>query len=367
MTRGAPIHFRRARVWLSRSGAIRWTLSRVDHALRTVYVASRDTSTTVETDAAAPISRPAANFARRPRLMRRPSIGAGARVALVAPAGPLKGETDLERALLNVRSFDWIPVRGAHVLDREGYLAGGDGERLADLNDALADDSIDAVWCLRGGYGVMRILETVDYAALRRRPKVILGYSDITALHCAVTSRCELITYHGPTARATLSDFSRASLARAMAAQDSCGIADGAEVLRGGRAKGRLVGGNLALLCALSGTPYAPDYTDAILVIEDVNEAVYRIDRMLTQLRLAGALQRCQAIVFGQFTDIPQDSPEENLGARTLRDVLREVADAVGVPSIAGAPVGHVADQWTLPLGAPAELDADARTLRILE
>jgi len=294
-------------------------------------------------------------------------MDAGARVALVAPAGPLKGEADLERAMLNVRSFGWVPVRGAHVFEREGYLAGSDGDRLADLNSALADNSIEAIWCLRGGYGVMRILETIDYAALRRRPKVIIGYSDITALHSALASRCELITYHGPTARATLSDFSRASLARAIAGRDSCGVVDGAEVLHGGRARGHLIGGNLATLCALSGTPYSPDYTDAILVIEDVNEAVYRIDRMLTQLRLGGALQRCRAIVFGQFTDVPQDSPEENLGARSLRDVLHEVAQTVGVPCIAGAPVGHIADQWTLPLGAPAELDAEARTLRILE
>jgi len=299
--------------------------------------------------------------------MRRPSIDAGARVALVAPAGPLRDQADLERAMLNVRSFDWTPVRGAHVLEREGYLAGGDGDRLADLNVALADDSIDAVWCLRGGYGVMRILETVDYAALRRRPKPVIGYSDITALHSAIATRCESITYHGPTARAALTDFSRASLARAITGSDCCGVADGAEILRGGRARGRLVGGNLALLCALAGTPYAPDYTDAILVLEDVNEPVYRIDRMLTQLRLAGVLSRCRAIVFGQFTDVPQDSPEENLGARRLRDVLRESAEIAGVPCIAGAPIGHIADQWTLPLGAAAELDADARTLRILE
>lgn len=299
--------------------------------------------------------------------MRRPSLGAGARVALVAPAGPLRDQADLERARLNVRSFGWTPVRGAHVLEREGYLAGSDRDRLADLNSALGDDSIDAVWCLRGGYGVMRILETIDYAALRRRPKPVIGYSDITALHSAIATRCELITYHGPTARATLTDFSRASLARAIAGTDCCGVAGDAEILRGGHARGRLVGGNLALLCALAGTPYAPDYTDAILVLEDVNEAVYRIDRMLTQLRLAGVLQRCRAIVFGQFSDVPQDSPEENLGARTLREVLRESAECAAVPCIAGAPIGHIADQWTLPLGAAAELDADARTLRILE
>ena len=298
--------------------------------------------------------------------MRRPSIGADARVALVAPAGPLNGEQDLERAKDNVRSFGWVPVVGANVLARNGYLAGSDGARLADLNAALVDDAIDGIWCIRGGYGVMRILETIDYAALRRRPKPVIGYSDITALHAAIATRCDAVTFHGPTARAQLSNFSRESLRRALAGGDP-GPAEGARVLASGRARGRLVGGNLAILCGLAGTPYAPDYRDAILVMEDVNEAVYRIDRMLTQLRLNGALDACAGIIFGQFTDIPGDAPEESLGARRLDDVLAEVASVLGVPCIAGAPIGHVADQWTLPLGAEAELDADARTLRILE
>lgn len=299
--------------------------------------------------------------------MRRPLLRADARVALVAPAGPLAGEHDLERAKENVRSFGWVPVVGANVLAHSGYLAGADGARLADLNEALVDDAIDAVWCIRGGYGVMRILETVDYAALRRRPKPVIGYSDITALHAAISTRCDVVTFHGPTARAKLSVFSRESLWRALAGGDPAAPAEPARTLAPGRARGRLVGGNLAILCGLAGTPYAPDYRDAIVVMEDVNEAVYRIDRMLTQLRLSGALGACAGIIFGQFTDIPRDAPEESLGARTLDDVLAEVASAFGVPCIAGAPIGHVADQWTLPLGAQGELDADARTLRILE
>jgi muramoyltetrapeptide carboxypeptidase len=298
--------------------------------------------------------------------MRRPQIAAGARVALIAPAGPLRGELDLNRAIENVRSLGWTPHAAPHVLAREGYLAGTDTLRLADINTALVDDSIDAVWCIRGGYGMMRVLETIEYAALRRRPKPIIGYSDVTALHSAIATRCEIVSFHGPTARGVLTPFSRRSLECALTGADSCGVAESADTLHAGRARGRLVGGNLALLCALSGTPFAPNYDDAILVVEDVNEAVYRIDRMLTQLRLAGALARCKGLVFGQFTDIPGDSPEESLGARTLKDVLSEVAAALRIPCIAGAPVGHIAEQWTLPLGADAEIDADARTLRIL-
>ena len=299
--------------------------------------------------------------------MRRPTIGAGAHVALIAPGGPLKGEDDVRRAEDNARALGWEPLRGSHVLACDGYLAGRDGDRLADLNAALTDDDVDAVWCVRGGYGAMRILNNVDYAALRRRPKPIIGYSDVTALHAAIATRCEIVSFHGPTARAELTSFSRASLHHAVHGEESCGDAVNASTLRSGRARGRLVGGNLALLSALAGTPYEPNYHDAILVLEDVNEAVYRVDRMLTQLRLAGRLAQCRGIVFGQFTDIPDGASDGRLRSRTLGDVLREVVDALEIPSIAGAPVGHVADQWTVPLGAIAELDADAHTLRILE
>ena len=284
--------------------------------------------------------------------MRRPTIGAGARVALIAPGGPLKGEDDLQRAEGNARALGWEPRRGSHVLACDGYLAGNDGDRLADLNAALTDDDVDAVWCLRGGYGAMRILNSVDYAALRRRPKPL-------------ATRCEVVSYHGPTARAELTPFAKASLERALHGEDSCGAAITASMLHPGRARGRLVGGNLALLSALAGTPYEPNYHDAILIVEDVNEAAYRIDRMLTQLRLAGRLAQCRGIVFGQFTDIPTAASDGT--TRTVDDVLREVVSALEVPSIGGAPIGHVADQWTVPLGAIAELDAESRTLRILD
>ena len=297
-----------------------------------------------------------------------PAPPAGARVALVAPAGPLRGEEDLSRAEQNVRSFGWEPIAAPHALARLGYLAGSDAERLADINRAFADESVEAVWCIRGGYGVARLLDQIDYAALRRRPKPLIGYSDITALHAAVGARCEIVTYHGPTARAVLSPFSRASLERALTQRgEPCGVAPAAETLFSGRARGRLTGGNLALLCALAGTPYAPDYQDAILVLEDVNEPIYRIDRMLTQLRLSGALERCAGLVFGAFTDVPTGAPEESGGARTLNEVLSEMAERTGIPCISGAPVGHIEDQWTLPLGANSELDADSRTLTVIE
>ena len=291
-----------------------------------------------------------------------PPLKDGSRVALVAPSGPLKDESDLEKALENTRSMGWAPVVGAHVLERDGYLAGVDESRRSDLNRFAEDPSIDAIWCIRGGYGASRLLNGLDYTAWRDRPRALIGYSDVTALHASIGPRAEIVTFHGPTARSTLTDFTRSSLCRA--------VTDGAVTLsdpniltlRGGTAHGRLAGGNLAVLTALCGTPFAPRLDGAILVLEDVNEAVYRLDRMLTQLRLSGALDRVAGIAFGQFTEIPEDQSGE---ARSLDDLLAEVSEQCGVPSVARIPLGHIDDQWTLPLGRSAVLDADAKTITI--
>jgi len=292
-----------------------------------------------------------------------PPLTAGARVALIATAGALRGSEELDRAVANARLFGWEPVPGANVLARHGYLGGRDAERLRDLNAALADESIDAVWCLRGGYGTMRLLGHIDYASLTRRPRALIGYSDVTALHAALATRCELVSYHGPTARSELTLFSRDSLQRAVVEHgDPCGRAEDARTVCGGRAHGRLVGGNLALLAALAGTPYAPDYRGALLVLEDVGEPPYRVDRMLTQLALSGALAQVAGLVVGHFTEA---SDGAEIAPETLDDLVREAAGIAGVPAITGVPIGHIDDQWTIPLGAEAELDADARTLTV--
>ena len=295
-------------------------------------------------------------------LVSPPPLATGARVALVAPAGPLRDERDLERAIANTRALGWEPVVGDHAMRRAGYLAGSDEERLGDLQRALDDPTIDGVWCLRGGYGAMRLLDRLDLRAVGARPKALLGFSDVTALHAALGRCAGVVSYHGPTARGALTAFSQDSLVRAvMDGADSCGTAADARTVVSGRATGRLVGGNLALLAALAGTPFAPDYDGAILVVEDVNESAYRIDRMLTQLRLAGALGRCAGLAFGAFTDRPADDE-----ARAFDDLVDATARALDIPCISGIPVGHIDDQWTLPLGALAELDADARALRVI-
>lgn len=290
-------------------------------------------------------------------------LTSGAHVALIAPAGPLPKSEELPRAQDNTRTLGWEPIVGPHATDRVGYLAGKDRDRLHDINQALRDPKIEAIWCLRGGYGMMRILAGIDYDALSRAPKSIIGYSDITALHAAVQRKCRLVTYHGPTAREALTDFARDSLRRAVIEQsDSCGVAPNAREINAGVAEGRLVGGNLAVLAALCGTPFAPDLSDGILILEDINEPVYRVDRMLQQLKLSGALNGCKAIAFGACVKCPDDAGG---GGRAFDEVLGEIAHELGVPCLAGIPIGHIDEQWTIPLGAIAKLDTSKRALNV--
>jgi muramoyltetrapeptide carboxypeptidase len=263
-------------------------------------------------------------------------------VALVAPSGILPDPADVERARDNVRSLGWEPVMGSNVSRLHGYLAGTDEQRLADVNNALADDSIDAIWCVRGGYGAMRLLPSLDYASLERKPRPFIGFSDITAFHSAIWKECGIVSFHGPTARGDLSDFSRDSLRRAVVDQaDSCGVAPEGRVLKPGRATGRLAGGNLALVASLMGTPWAVDFEGAILLIEDIDEAVYRVDRMMRQLLLSGALSSCAGIVAGDFRPPQGESREQN---RLLDEVIAEAAEDAGVPCLGGAPF-HVSEE----------------------
>jgi muramoyltetrapeptide carboxypeptidase len=283
-----------------------------------------------------------------------PALAVGARVALLSPAGPLAGEADLERAEHNARTLGWEPHAYPHALARDGYLAGDDASRLADLNAAIRDKRMDAIWCLRGGYGAMRVLDAIDYDALRRAPKAIIGYSDITALHLAMRARSNIVSFHGPTARAVLTPFSRQSLL--CATSHGCDpFAGGAPLtwLQEGSTAGSLEGGNLALVCSLLGTPYAARLEGAILVLEDVNEPLYRIDRMLRQLILSGALALVAGLCFGAFTD---RGDESHAAPRSLDVLFREAAMHVRGPVVCDVPCGHVADQWTFPLGARAEL-----------
>ena len=309
---------------------------------------------------------------------RPPKLASGARVALVAPAGPLLERDDLTRAGALCRALDYEPVLAPGAGSHYGYLAGTDQARLDDLNTALRDPSIDAIWCIRGGYGSTRILDRVDWEALARRPKALIGFSDITALLVAAVVRAGVVAFHGPVARAAMPPFSRRHFDLVLARPEPAGRLgrlpppadilvprqDRIVTLAPGVAEGPLLGGNLSLLQCLLGTPFAPDFDGAILFLEDVGEELYRVDRMLAHLRAAGALGRLAGVLVGRFTELERRGADGALG---FDEVLATYLGPLGIPVAYGFPVGHIDDQWTLPLGVRARLDADAGELELLE
>jgi muramoyltetrapeptide carboxypeptidase len=309
-------------------------------------------------------------------------IGPGDTVAIVAPAGPVERD---QVATFKQRAEE----RGYHVtfdeglFDVEGYLAGSDERRAKELMAAFEDPEVDGILTARGGYGAMRILDKLDYDKIRANPKVFVGYSDITALHAALNRQSGLVTFHGPGPASGLggpnppTDFTVRTLIQAVevgGASDSGAYdievpADVVEVqtLGKGKARGRLVGGNLSLVSSLEGTPYSIDTEDAILFVEDVNEAAYRIDRMLRQLKLAGKLDQIKGAVLGQFTDSTIREDKLTDDARFSVDgVLKQYFADVGIPVLMNYPIGHFKQNCTVPLGGMVEVDADRGVLRVL-
>ena len=287
-----------------------------------------------------------------------PPLRTGDRVAVVAPSGPADPER-VERGCAVLRNLGLDVVVGKHALDRSpsglGYLAGEDADRAADLQDAWCDPRVAGVFCARGGYGAARTLGHLDWAALRAAPpKLLHGSSDITALHTAFGRRLSVTTSFGPMVASVIADEEPEALDHLRSGIFGAGAAvHGDRALRGGRAEGRLTGGNLSLLTSLLGTPYAPEpAAGRIAFVEDVAEAPYRVDRMLTQLIQAGWFDDAAAIALGTWT-----------GCGDVTPVLEDRLIPLGVPILAGLPVGHGPRQLTLRLGASAVLDADGRVL----
>ncbi|MEX2221054.1 MAG: LD-carboxypeptidase [Candidatus Rokuibacteriota bacterium] len=314
-------------------------------------------------------------------LLRPRRLAPGQTVGMVAPSSAPNEPERIRFAVETIESLGFKVQPGAHLYDRDGYLAGSDAARAADLNAMFADDGVDAIWCVRGGYGASRILPALDYALMQRKPKALIGYSDITALHMAIHRHAGLVTFHGPVAFRAFTPYTLGELRRVLWTAETPARLGGpppfarqegrvdwdnrVATLVPGRARGRLLGGNLCLMSHLCGTPYFPDLRGAILFLEDVEEAYYRIDRMLTQLWLSGALAGVAGVAFGKFTSC--DPSPYFLQNRPLEDILAERCRALGVPAVSGVMVGHVEDQTTLPIGCLAELDADAGTLTLLE
>jgi muramoyltetrapeptide carboxypeptidase len=313
-----------------------------------------------------------------PKSILPPRLHAGARVGLIAPSGPLLERDDRTRAMDLCRAMEYQPVLYPNTDKAYGYLAGRDAERLADLNAALTDPDIDAVWCIRGGDGMNRIIAGVDFDGFARAPRPVIGFSDITVLLLALWQRTGVVTFHGPIARTPMPNFQRwhfdrvltslsppGRLGRPAPPPDVLVPAEGRLItVAGGTARGRLIGGNLTLVQALVGTPYFPSLDGAILFLEDVHEDVYRVDRMLAHLALAGKLTNLAGVMLGRFTEMSRGGDSGALG---LDEVLAHHLGSLGVPVAAGFPFGHIDDQWTLPVGVMAELDADAGELTVLE
>jgi muramoyltetrapeptide carboxypeptidase len=321
---------------------------------------------------AAPPARPPVLPLLRPR-----RLAVGGTVGLIAPANATFLSSELEIAR---ETFEALGLRvrlGRHLLDRYGYFAGSDEARAADVNAAFADPSIDAIFALRGGWGSARLLPRLDYDAIRRHPKILVGYSDVTALLLAIHARTGLVTFHGPVGVSTWTPFSVEHMAAVLFEADAPLLANPVELRDGivqvehriqtitpGRARGRLVGGNLTVLTAILGSPYLPSWDGAILFLEDTGEQVYRVDRMLTQLALAGVLSRVAGVVFGRCTDC---KPGDGYGALTLDEVLADHVKTLRVPAFRGAMIGHIDQQFTVPVGAEAEIDADRGTIQLLQ
>jgi muramoyltetrapeptide carboxypeptidase len=267
---------------------------------------------------------------------------------------------------------------GPHVLGRHGYFAGRDEDRAADVNAMFADPTIRGVVCVRGGWGCARILPLLNYRVIRANPKVLLGYSDITALHHAIRSRTGLVTFHGPVGISEWNAFNVGWLKRVVFEGEAVTFEndktfDATETLAqrehrtatitAGSARGPIIGGNLTVLTTIIGSGYLPDFRDHVLFLEDVGEAPYRIDRMFQQLKLAGVLDQVKAVVWGTCSDC---DPGEGFGSFTVEDVLTQHLKPLGVPAWHGAMIGHVTKQFTLPLGVDVEVDAAKGSIRMI-
>jgi muramoyltetrapeptide carboxypeptidase len=314
-----------------------------------------------------------------PRALRK-----GDAVALIHPASPSFEYKTNEMTAEIVASLGFTPKLMENAGRRLGYLAGTDAERAADLNAAFADPKIDAVWCIRGGYGTPRILPYLDYETIRKNPKPFIGYSDITATLNAIRRLTGLVTFHGPLADSVMSEYSLAAFRRIVMEGATGRIAEPPPFtpregtvdrenriwkLAPGKARGRLVGGSLSVFATLIGTPFEPELKGRILFLEEDGEDPYRIDRWLTQFLLTGKLAGLAGVALGKFTDcVP--APEHSLsflGSWTWQEVCADRFGKLGIPVVAGLCFGHARDKATVPVGTMAELDGDAGTLTLLE
>ncbi len=327
------------------------------------------------------------------QLTKPKALRPGDTIGVVVPASPIDPER-IERAFGRVRDLGYQLKTYGDIYRRTGYLAGDDDTRAAELMAAFADPQTSAVWCARGGYGVTRLLNRIDFDTIRHNPKTFVGFSDITLLHVAIQQRAQLITFHGPNLQdgfgkpepmpsataTTLWQMVSASpsIPTDSLSQPLAGLAQNSPIpydftnihpldlrtITPGIARGPLTGGNLAVFNSLLGTPFEPDTTGHILFLEDVSERAYRIDRYLSQLTLAGKLQSAAGILLGTFSyddDEPADTQE------AVNEVLNHYCRPLGIPVLAGFPAGHAQYNLALPMGAEIEIDATHHQVQICQ
>ena len=311
-------------------------------------------------------------------ILKPARLRSGMTVGLVTPASNVPENEELLAAMELVESLGFKAKPSENLFARTQYLAGTDEQRANDLNSMFGDSEVDAIFCVRGGYGSGRLLRDLDYDLIRNNPKILMGYSDITALLNSINLHSGLMTFHGPIAGSNFSEYSLDQFQRVLVDpvsetriaepppfEGSPGVVERTNRLTPivpGRAEGRLIGGNLSLMVTLMGTPYEPDFDDAILILEDVSEPPYSVDRMLTHLWLTGKLERLAGVALGKFTDDDYDS-----NTFSMEEVLRDRFEPLGIPTLRGLMIGHVDDQTVVPIGAQARLDVDAGSLTLLE
>lgn len=301
----------------------------------------------------------------------------GQTVGIISPSAATADRMEFTYAKEAMEALGLKVKLGENLKNRFGHLAGTDEERAADFNSMFADPEVKAIVCLRGGSGAARILPLIDYKQVKANPKPLLGYSDITAVHCALNSQTGLISFHGPNGSGSWNSFNTSQFQQLFFEQqlltfkNEIGkgdelVAKGnrTQTLTAGSVDGKILGGNLTVLTALSGTTYYPDFQDAILFLEDVGEDPYRIDRMMSTLKLNGTLDKIKGFVFGQCSDC---KPGSGYGAFTIDQIMDQYIIPLEIPAYIGAMIGHIPKQFIIPVGARVRLNANEGSLTILD
>ncbi|HXB39823.1 MAG TPA: LD-carboxypeptidase [Bacteroidia bacterium] len=294
----------------------------------------------------------------------------GDTIAICSPAGAVWDDAQVQKFISIVESLGFKVKTGQTLKEKHGYFAGKDELRAEELNNFFADKEVSGIFCMKGGWGCARILDKLNYDLIKKNPKVIMGFSDITSLLIAINSKTGLVTFHGPVGNSGWNDFSTDYIKRVLMKKESVTYAypekddDKPYIITPGKAKGILIGGNLTVLAGIIGSEYLPNWKNKILFLEEAKEEPYSIDRMLTQLKLASVLQNISGFVFGKCVKCDAEEPAK---AFLLKEVLEQHIKPLGIPAFYGAMIGHIENKYTMPLGIEAEIDADKCGIKLLE